>query len=135
MFFFLFLGFLGCKNRVSEKNLHLINGYWEIKAVILASGKKIEYGANTMVDYWVVKDKKGFKKKVSPKLNGSYVTSDDAIPFRVTNTKEGFYLNFKNGDTAWREKLLALEPDTFTVEDAEKNMYLYQRYQALDLGQ
>ena len=55
-----------------KKNLQYMNGYWEINSVMI-EGKEIKnYPFSGTVDYFILDENKGFRKKVKPKIDGSF---------------------------------------------------------------
>ncbi len=124
---------LGCTNNVSDKDISLLNGYWEIAEVEFNDGQKKKYTVNPTIDYIEVKGLKGFKKKVHPKFNGSYDTSDDAEAFTLIKKDGSFIFSYKNSLSQWEEKLVQLKEDTFSVTNQDKITYTYKRYKPLNI--
>ncbi|WP_394970892.1 hypothetical protein [uncultured Croceitalea sp.] len=124
---------LGCTNNVSDKDISLLNGYWEIAEVEFNDGQKKKYTVNPTIDYIQVKGLKGFKKKVHPKFNGSYDTSDDAEAFTLIKKDGSFIFSYKNSLSQWEEKLVQLKEDTFSVTNQDKITYTYKRYKPLNI--
>ena len=84
------IGLAGCQNKISKLDLPHLNGYWEIERVTFPDGSKKEYAVSTSIDYIEVKNFKGFRKKVQPNFNGTYVTSNDAEMFTISEN-EGIF--------------------------------------------
>ncbi|MGB3151714.1 MAG: hypothetical protein WBB27_13730, partial [Maribacter sp.] len=103
----LFLGsiLLSCGS-VTEDELTLLNGYWEITEVEFPNGKKKEYKMNSNVDYFKVDNLKGYRKKVNPKFDGSFETSDDAEPFTIFKDDDTFKMRYNNNLSTWEENIL-----------------------------
>ena len=74
--------FVSCKQAISEKDIAKINGYWEIENVVLADGTKKDYKINETIDFFEIKDNNGFRQKVMPQLDGTYLTNDIKEKFR-----------------------------------------------------
>ena len=68
-FFLLGILLYSCKQNVTEQDINKINGYWEIKKVVLKDGEKKDYKVNETIDYFQLKDSKGFRQKVMPQLD------------------------------------------------------------------
>ena len=75
---------VGCTRTVSKEDLKRLNGYWEIEKVSLPDGTVKEYKVNPTIDYVQIDGLKGFRKKVHPKLDGTYDASNDAELFVIT---------------------------------------------------
>lgn len=129
----LFFLVAGCKKEISESDLNLLNGYWEIARVTFPDGNQKEYNVNTSIDYISVKNNEGFRKKVQPKLDGTFDTSDDAIPFTVKNTENKFFLRYENGQDEWNEELVELSDTHFSIKNEESLVYKYKRFEAINI--
>ena len=124
---------IGCSNRVNKEDLRLLNGYWEITQVTFSDGSQKEYGVNTTVDYIELNDEKGFRKKVQPNLNGTFVTSDDAEFFSIIASERGLEFLYKNEMSEWKEQIIQVSKDRFTIENENGVRYTYQRYQPINV--
>jgi hypothetical protein len=126
-------GLLGCQNKVDQLDLPLLNGYWEIAKVTFPDGSTKEYTVNTSVDYIEVNDQKGFRKKVQPNFKGTYVTSDDAEMFTIHENAGVITLNYKTDLSEWREKILNLSKNSFTVLSEENIQYRYKKFEPINI--
>ena len=127
------LTIFSCKDSVNKDDYSLLNGYWEIETVTLADGKTKEYKVNLWVDYFEIKDAKGFKKKMKVKLDGSYTTNDDAESFTLETENNKTQIHYKNNLSEWTEELTYLSKNSFTIKNKDGFVYTYKRYQALNL--
>ena len=124
---------LSCSSSVSLENIEQLNGYWEIAEVEFNDGQKKKYTINPSIDYIEVKDMKGFKKKVHPKFDGSYDTSDDAKAFTLIEKEGNIIFSYKNALAEWEEQLIKLEENTFSITNQDKITYTYKRYEPLNI--
>ncbi|MBD0778738.1 hypothetical protein HPE56_13125 [Maribacter sp. ANRC-HE7] len=131
----LFFGFLSlmtaCQKNVSQEDLPFLNGYWEIAKVNMPDGQTKEYTINTTVDYIEMKDLSGFRKKVYPKLDGTFDTSNDTEEFTVVNQNNIIELHYKTNLSEWVETLNTLDQDSFSVTNTDKITYTYKRFQPI----
>ena len=67
---------VSCKQSIKDNDIAKINGYWEIQKVELPQGGKKEYKVNETIDFFAVRDNKGFRQKVMPQLDGTYLTNN-----------------------------------------------------------
>ncbi|WP_373517207.1 hypothetical protein [Pricia sp.] len=125
--------FFGCSSGVSKEDLSQLNGYWEIEQVVFPDGNSKEYKVSTTIDYIQMEGLKGFRKKVSPKFDGTYETSDDAETFTILETDGSFTINYKTELSEWSEKLVALDAVTFSVVNAEGLQYDYKRFEPISI--
>ncbi|MEO1012532.1 MAG: hypothetical protein AAFX53_14595 [Bacteroidota bacterium] len=119
---------LGCGDTISKTDLAHLNGYWEIEKVTLADGKTKEYTVNTTVDLIKLEGTKGFRKKVNPKLDGTFETSNDAEFFEISPEDGRFILSYKNELSAWKETLLGISEGYFEVSNEAGIRYMYTRF-------
>ena len=122
-----------CGETVTKDSLQLLNGYWEITEVTLANKQQKIYKVNSTVDYIEVSNLKGFKKKVHPKLDGTFNASDDAEPFTIVEKEGLFIFTYKNDFSEWEEELVSLGKNSFTVVNQEDITYSYKRYEPLNI--
>lgn len=122
-----------CATSPKEADLVHLNGYWEIEEVIFPSGDTKEYTANLDIDFFSLEGEQGYRKKVKPKFNGSFETSDDAQPFSLDTTDGVLQLRYSNELTQWAETLVALKEDEMALKNEDGITYRYTRYEPLNL--
>ena len=125
--------FCACGRNVFIEDAKHLNGYWQIGKVTLPDKTSKTYELSSAVDYIEIENSKGFRKKVQPSIDGTFNTSDDAIPFQVIDRDENVYLVYSNGTDSWEEHLLSAGPDAFTVRNQEGITYEYNRYKPISL--
>jgi len=134
-----YIGLLGlflivsCTTSIDKEQLHLLNGYWEIKEVLFLDGTKKEYNINSTVDYIMLDSLKGFRKKVNPKFNGTYETSDDAEPLFIRIENDSIFMEYKTDLTSWEEVLISLNQSNFSVKNDQGIIYHYQRFEPINI--
>src|SRR5436190_15572592 len=94
-----------CEPKVSKEDISKINGYWEIEKVELADGSEKDYGINTTYDYIHIENNEGFRKKVTPQLNGKYLVDDTSEKVILINQDDKVYLNYTTPYAKWKEEL------------------------------
>lgn len=130
---FLICLLVGCASNVSKEDLPKLNGYWEIEKVVFPDGNTKDYTINPMVDYLQLEGRKGFRKKVQPKFDGTYDTSNDAEPFSIVEISERFYMNYENDLSKWQEELRVLDEDNFSVINEDGVQYDYKRFEPISV--
>ncbi len=131
--FVIFLILVACQNKVSQEELNLLNGYWEIEKVTLANGQTKEYKMNTTVDYIELKELSGYRKKVYPKFDGTFDTSNDAEQFTIIMQQDRFEMHYKSELSAWVEVLISLDDSSFSVTNTENITYYYKRFEPINV--
>ena len=131
--FFVLMVF-GCKKvSVDESDLHYLNGYWEISEVEFPDGSKKQYTVNPSVDFIKLEGKEGFRKKMQPKFDGTYNTTNDTEYFTLSQTNEIFTFHYKNEFSEWEEKLVAVDSLSFSVTNEEGVTYHYKRFEPIKI--
>ncbi|WP_047419801.1 hypothetical protein [Cellulophaga sp. Hel_I_12] len=131
---FLILAITGCANSVSETQLNQLNGYWEIEKVSFPDGQTKEYTINETVDYIQLDSLTGFRKKMKPTFEGTYITSDDAELFTIFKLEDSYIIQYKaNGSMDWTENLIAVSANSFSVRTSENVTYTYKRYEPINI--
>lgn len=132
--FILLLMLLGCKKiAVAEADLQYLNGYWEIAEVEFPDRSKKQYTVNPSVDFIKLEGKEGFRKKMQPKFDGTYNTTNDTEYFTLSQTNEIFTFHYKNEFSEWEEKLVAVDSLSFSVTNEERVTYHYKRFEPIKI--
>lgn len=130
----LYLFFIvSCSSTVDKEKLPLLNGYWEIKEVRFSDGTKKEYSINSTVDYILLDSLTGFRKKVAPKFNGTYETSDDAERLLIRFENDSIFMEYGTELSTWKEVLLSLDKTNFSVKNDQGMIYHYQRFEPINI--
>jgi len=130
----LFLGVLllfNCRPKNAALEMHSLNGYWEIEKVSFPDKSVKTYDISTAIDFFTYKDGGGFRKKVQPSLDGTYTTSDDAIPFLKVEIEGAVYLRYTNEQESWEEEVQLLQANILRLRNAEGIQYTYSRYEPI----
>jgi hypothetical protein len=128
----LFLCFLACSEKISVSDLNHINGYWEIEEVKFPDGESKEYNVNMTIDYFEYNNMKGFRKKVQPKFDGTYITSNDATSFQINERDGFFWMSYQNDLSSWEEQITAITKTKMVVKNKEGLSYHYRRFQPIN---
>lgn len=118
---------------VSKDKLPLLNGYWEIERVEFPNGGQKEYKMNTTVDFIQLAELKGYRKKMKPRFDGNYETSDDAESFEIILADDTYTVHYKNDLSEWKETLTALSEDNFSVQNEDGILYHYKRFEPISI--
>lgn len=119
--------FMSCQKKIAASDIAKINGYWEIEKVLFPDGNKKEYKMNETYDYFNIKYNKGFRQKVSPQLDGTFLTTNDFENVEITATNGKYYLNYSTPFAKWKEELISLsDAELVTLNDSKKE-YHYKK--------
>lgn len=113
-----------CAEKVDPVKLNLINGYWQITKAINANGDKKVYKINEIYDYFELKDKIGFRKKVTWQPTGTFLVNNAQDSVRVTITGEKVYLNFSTLFGKHKEEIISLsDKEMVLLSDIDTKFY------------
>lgn len=105
-----------------------MNGYWEINSVMI-EGKEIKnYPFSGSVDYFILDEKnKGFRKKVKPKIDGSFEINMHEIKFEIEMKKNDIYLVYGKGKN-FVESVVKLDSTKMILKNMDGFVYEYKRF-------
>ena len=130
---FITLVILGCSKDPKAFVPHL-SGYWEIDEVTLSNGTKKVYNYNDTVDYIEITDSLiGFRTKLKPNFSGTYETSTDKERIVIQIENDSLHLMYSTPFSNWKETVLNANKDQLLIINTNKDMYLYKRYEPLNL--
>jgi len=132
-FFFLGIVILSCNQTITNKDLNKINGYWEIKQVILKNGENKDYTINETIDYFQIKGTKGFRQKVMPQLDGTYKTNHLKETISISNDNGDFYMNYATKYGKWEEEIIEIQDSTLVLKNIDGIEYNYKKYKPFSL--
>lgn len=125
--FIVLFGIISCKQNIAESDVSNLNGYWEIEQVILPDGDKKEYKVNETIDYFKIENNKGFRKKVMPQLNGTYLTNDIKEDVFVEIKDGNANIQYKTNYASWKEEILELTDEKLVIKNQQDLEYHYKR--------
>lgn len=123
-----------CGTRDFQKEIEHLDGYWQIERVVFPDGEEKEFSLSTTVDFIEVEaDHKGFRKKVNPKLDGSFVTSDSEEFFTIETSENELFLHYKTEFDTWTETVLSSEENKLVIKNKDDKVYHYKRFSKFEL--
>jgi hypothetical protein len=125
--------FVACKQKIQPSDIAKINGYWEIEKVVFDKGDDKDYTMNETYDFFEIKDNKGFRKKVMPQLDGTFLVNDTQEAVTVRFVDDQVYLDYKTPFMKWSEEILQLSDTELVVVNADKKEYHYKKTAAINL--
>lgn len=123
----IFILLVACKQQIKENDIVKINGYWEIEKVVLKDGDKKDYKVNETIDFFEVKDNKGFRQKVMPQLDGTYLTNNIKESISISNENGDYFINYATKYGKWKEEILEIKDSVLVLKNKENLEYHYKR--------
>ena len=116
-----------CKQKITDADISNLNGYWEIEKVELPDGDKKEYKVNETIDFFKIDGNKGFRKKVMPQLDGTYLTNDIQEDIVIAVKDGDATIQYKTTYASWKEEIIELTKDKLVVKNEQDLEYHYKR--------
>jgi hypothetical protein len=126
LFFTAFI-MLSCNGKISGDDIANLNGYWEIERVIMPDGSEKDYTVNPTIDYFEIKGKSGFRKKVMPQFDGTYKVNDGSEKISISQKEDKTYLDYKTTYASWQEELIELSDDELVLKNQHGIEYHYKK--------
>ena len=122
---------ISCKGKPKEVSIKDLSGYWQIENVILKDGTKRDFVLSNTIDFIeVIGDTNGVRKKVAPKLDGTFTTSKSAETFSIKIENDSVNLYYKTPFNSWKETIVSLTDSTLIVINKDANRYSYKRFKS-----
>lgn len=118
---------MSCKQTITESDLNNLNGYWEIEKVILPDGDKKEYKVNETIDFFKIENKNGFRKKVMPQIDGTYLTNNIQETVKVDLIDGTASIYYSTSYAQWKEEIIELSKDKLVIKNQQDLEYHYKR--------
>ncbi|WP_445713666.1 lipocalin family protein [Flavobacterium sp.] len=125
--FIAFIVLSSCKQTITNDNIQYLNGYWEIEKVELPNGEMKEYKVNETIDFFKIESNKGFRNKVMPQLDGSYLTNDHQEDIIITFKDGDATIQYKTNYASWDENIIELTNDKLVLKNQQELEYHYKR--------
>lgn len=124
---------VSCKQSITEQDIAKINGYWEIQKVILKDGEKKDYKVNETIDYFELKNNKGFRQKVMPQFDGTFRTNDIKETISVNKVDNTFYINYATTYGKWKEEIIEIHDSILVLKNKDELEYHYKKFKPFSL--
>ena len=110
-----------------SKNLQYLNGYWEISSVSIEGKEVKNYPFSGTIDYFILDENNGYRKKVKPKIDGSFDITMHEIEFKIEMKKNDIYLVYGKGKN-FVESLVKLDSTKMILKNGDGFLYKYKRF-------
>ena len=126
--------FISCQQKLKPEDIPKINGYWEIEKVVFDEGKDKNYTINESYDYFEIsKNNVGFRKKVMPQLDGTFLVNDTQENVKVRFENDKVFLDYATPYAKWSEELITISNDKLVFKNAENKEYHYKKAAPINL--
>jgi hypothetical protein len=122
-----------CTKEISTSDITKINGYWEIEKVVFPDGTQKEYAINETYDYFEVKNNSGFRKKVAPQLDGTFLVDETYEKIVIKKEQEQYFIHYNTAFSNWKEELRAVSDEKMILINNVNNEYHYKRANPINI--
>jgi hypothetical protein len=74
-----------------------------------------------------VKNNKGFRQKVMPQLDGTYLTNNIKEILTISSQNGEFYVNYSTNYGKWKEEIIELQDSILILKNKDNLEYHYKR--------
>ena len=110
----------GCSQKVNISEINTINGYWQITKAVNTNGDNKDYPINEVYDYYEIKNKTGFHKKVTWQPDGTFLVNDLSEMIKISDSTEGVFIQFTSKFGKHTERLESISEKELVLETPDK---------------
>lgn len=122
-----------CSKPNPAQQLKNLNGYWEIEKVVTLYNKEVNYNFNATIDYIELKDSIGFRTKVTPQLDGTFIeNNNDPEVIKPQFLNDSLYLYYSTPFDNWIETVLVADGEKLVVKNQNNLIYTYKKYKPIN---
>ena len=123
----LFFFIISCNKQI---NIDLINGYWEIVSVSKNNEFVKEYPFSNAVDFFIIDSlNNGYRKKIKPKINGSFEITLHEIPISIKNNNNSYKIMYISAGNQYIETINKLDQNKLIIKNSEGIIFSYKRFE------
>lgn len=127
------LALISCSKN-HEQQIEHIDGYWEITKVEKNGSLIKTYNISPSVDYFELKsDTTGFRKKVTPTFEGTYIVTKDNASFIIKIENDSLNIYYSNNELIIKETIVKASKTKLVITNAEGFKYTYKPYEKIDI--
>jgi|GEM_PF-487678 len=121
------------QNLNDEEIVENLNGYWKIDQVERDEFNDIrEYKFSTYAEYIEVDSNlEGFRIKLQPQLDSTFKKSSNPENLIIKRENDSLRMYYETPLDEWKETLISLNKDEFSVENERGFVYTYKRFESL----
>ena len=83
---------------------------------------------NESYDYFEInKENKGFRKKVKPQLNGTFLVNDTYENIQIQNLSNIYFIAYETPYAKWKEEIVSISKDKLLLKNDENRIYHYKK--------
>ena len=124
---------LSCGQDPGEQKTRL-GGYWVIEKVEMPDGSEKLFQLSTTIDFIEVTGDSGVRKKVQPKIDGSFLANDSAEKFLLKIENDSLNMYYQTPYDNWKETVLRAKDSVLVVLNRDGKKYTYSRFKGFSMA-
>jgi len=126
----LFIILISCTDKVTQQDLQLLNGYWDIDKVESIDKKVTKYGANSTLDYYFLNDKnEGYRKKTTLDFSGTYKTNNVKDKISIEDKEGVFVIKTITSLDNWEDVIVNLTKEKLVLKNEKGILFHYNKHE------
>ena len=126
--------FLSCGQDPNDQKTHLA-GYWVIEKAEMPDGTEKLFQLSTTIDFIEVTGDSGVRKKVQPKIDGSFLTNDAAEKFNLKVENDSLHMYYETPFDSWKETVLQARDSVLVVLNRDGKIYSYRKFAGFSVSE
>tara|TARA_B100000524_G_scaffold344631_1_gene242134 strand:+ start:1373 stop:1795 length:423 start_codon:yes stop_codon:yes gene_type:complete len=122
---FLSLVFSSCNE--TGTNLNYLSGYWKINSVSMDGKELKNFPFSNTIDYFILNENSGFRKKVKPRIDGNFDITLHQIQFEIDKNEDKIYLVYGKGKN-FIESIMKVDSTNLHIKSSDGLLYEYKRF-------
>ncbi|MEM7185407.1 MAG: lipocalin family protein [Bacteroidota bacterium] len=131
----IFIALSACGSKDFEAQKAHIAGYWEIKSVEMGDGSFKEFDVATSVDYIEVSGDNGVRKKLMPKVDGTFTEFPTTERFQFSIAGDSLIMHYSTPFANWNETVLEASANRLVTLNKDGKRFEYERFQQVALAE
>ncbi|MBT8263059.1 MAG: hypothetical protein KJO05_09575 [Bacteroidia bacterium] len=124
---------VSCSNQDPNDQKTRLGGYWVIEKVEMPGGSEKLFQLSTTIDFIEVTGDSGVRKKVQPKVDGSFLANDSAEKFDLMIENDSLHMYYKTPYDSWKETVLRARDSVLVVLNQDGKIYTYTKFGGLSV--
>ena len=89
-----------------------------------------EYPFSNAVDFFIIDSlNKGYRKKIKPKINGSFEITLHEIPISIKNNNNSYEIKYYSTGNQYVETISKLDQNRLVIKNSEGIIFSYKRFE------
>jgi hypothetical protein len=123
-----------CSSQDPNDQKNKLGGYWVIEKVQMPDGSEKLFQLSTTIDFIEVTGDSGLRKKVQPRIDGSFLANDSSEQFDLIIENDSLHMYYKTPYDSWKETVLKARDSVLVVLNQDGKVYTYGKFAGFNVG-